>query len=289
MATELPLHPPPTILLLPPLPAAAAQFQSSYQQDASFWSLLAEHTYYLLPLVFESALPDHMDRASYYHTAGWMSETAYRVYHLLPLVAVLAANFVSKVAAAARRPHRSAQTCAEGPARDTPHPLAPRRLASPPAAVLTVKSSGEAGCDGRPRGHALPSPLAAGGPIRRAASGPALERAARRQDGAMSFPWQFQRSRVLTCKLTAPEDVANLDRIRAWTIAQASTRSRARAHTCARARARALTQTHAHMIAQARCRSAAAPGSGPAAVCAAGPAPGGIDWPPGRSGPHAFS
>jgi hypothetical protein len=73
------------------------QFQSSYQQDSDFWSLLTEHTYYLLPLVFESALPDHMDRASYYHTAGWMSETAYRVYHLLPLVAVLAANFVSKV------------------------------------------------------------------------------------------------------------------------------------------------------------------------------------------------
>lgn len=73
------------------------QFQSSYQQEADFWSLLTEHTYYLLPLVFESAMPDHMDRASYYHTAGWMSETAYRVYHLLPLVAVLAANFVSKV------------------------------------------------------------------------------------------------------------------------------------------------------------------------------------------------
>lgn len=110
-------------------------FQSSYQQDSDFWSLLAEHTYYLLPLVFESAMPDHMDRASYYHTAGWMSETAYRVYHLLPLVAVLAANFVSK-------------------------------------------------------------------------------------DGAMTFPWQFQRSRLLTCKLTAPEDVANLEKIRAWTIAK---------------------------------------------------------------------
>mmetsp|Transcript_20091 Transcript_20091/g.42135 ORF Transcript_20091/g.42135 Transcript_20091/m.42135 type:complete len:668 (-) Transcript_20091:106-2109(-) len=116
-----------------------ATFQSSYQQDSDFWSLLTEHTYYLLPLVFESAMPNHMDRASYYHTAGWMSETAYRIYHLLPLVAVLAINFVSK-------------------------------------------------------------------------------------DGAMSFPWQFQRSRVLTCKLTSPEDVADLDRIRAWTMAKGPSR-----------------------------------------------------------------
>jgi hypothetical protein len=95
---------------LTPRCRAGPQFQSSYQQDSDFWSLLTEHTYYLLPLVFESAMPNHMDRASYYHTAGWMSETAYRVYHLLPLVAVLAINFVSKVR---RRPGRRAARGAE--------------------------------------------------------------------------------------------------------------------------------------------------------------------------------
>jgi hypothetical protein len=40
------------------------------------------------------------------------------------------------------------------------------------------------------------------------------------KDGAMSFPWQFQRSRMLTCKLTSAEDVGSLEKIRAWTMLQ---------------------------------------------------------------------
>jgi hypothetical protein len=36
----------------------------------------------------------------------------------------------------------------------------------------------------------------------------------------MSFPWQFQRSRMLTCKLTSAEDVGSLEKIRAWTMLQ---------------------------------------------------------------------
>lgn len=38
------------------------------------------------------------------------------------------------------------------------------------------------------------------------------------KDGAMSFPWQFQRSRVLMCKLTTTQDVKDLDQIRAWAM-----------------------------------------------------------------------
>lgn len=34
-------------------------FQSSYQQDNDFWIQLLEHTYYLLPLVFDARLPIH--------------------------------------------------------------------------------------------------------------------------------------------------------------------------------------------------------------------------------------
>lgn len=40
------------------------------------------------------------------------------------------------------------------------------------------------------------------------------------KDGAMSFPWQFQRSRVLMCKLTSKQDVADLEYIRKWSISK---------------------------------------------------------------------
>uniref|UniRef100_A0A7S0Z2X0 phosphatidyl-N-methylethanolamine N-methyltransferase n=1 Tax=Hemiselmis tepida TaxID=464990 RepID=A0A7S0Z2X0_9CRYP len=112
-----------------------ATMQSSYQGDETFLSQLAEHTYYLVPLVFDAVMPGHMDRASGIEARSFMTDWVVRVYHLLPFMAVLVANFVSK-------------------------------------------------------------------------------------DGAMCFPWQFQRSRVLMCKLTSREDVANLDLIRSWTMRQ---------------------------------------------------------------------
>jgi len=108
--------------------------QSSYQGDETFLSQLGEHTYYLVPLVFDAVMPGHMDRASGVDTQTWMADWMLRVYYLMPFMTVLVMNFVSK-------------------------------------------------------------------------------------DGAMSFPWQFQRSRVLRCKLTERQDVKDLDDIRAWAIA----------------------------------------------------------------------
>jgi len=110
-----------------------ATFQSSYQQQTDFLSLLAEHTYYLLPLVFDSTLPE--GSASVSTDAAWVSVLASRVYHLMPLVVVLAMHFVSK-------------------------------------------------------------------------------------DGALTFPWQFQRSRVLMVRLSEEQDVKDLRAIRAWAMAK---------------------------------------------------------------------
>eukprot|EP00287_Rhodomonas_sp_CCMP768_P006572 CAMPEP_0196737946 /NCGR_PEP_ID=MMETSP1091-20130531/15505_1 /TAXON_ID=302021 /ORGANISM="Rhodomonas sp., Strain CCMP768" /LENGTH=672 /DNA_ID=CAMNT_0042081869 /DNA_START=35 /DNA_END=2053 /DNA_ORIENTATION=+ len=111
-----------------------ATFQSSYQQQSDFLSLLSEHTYYLLPLVFDSTYPEGSGQLASAE-AEWVSLLASRVYHLLPLVVVLAMHFVSK-------------------------------------------------------------------------------------DGALTFPWQFQRSRVIMVKLTEPQDVADLAAIRSWAMSK---------------------------------------------------------------------
>lgn len=103
-------------------------FQGSYQQTATFWSQLAEHTYYLVPLVFESATPS---------TTAWSAESDslfQKFLYFSPCLLTIAVFYL---------------------------------------------------------GHT----------------------------GAMVFPWQAQKKRMLMCNLSSsPENVADLQLIRAWAI-----------------------------------------------------------------------
>jgi len=103
-------------------------FQSSYQQDSNFLELLAEHTYYLLPLVFESTMPPQ--------TAWTGGEAKFeQIVHTLPCLVAFVVYFLST-------------------------------------------------------------------------------------SGALLFPWQFQKSRVLIVKLKDAQDLKDLAAIRSWAISK---------------------------------------------------------------------
>jgi isoprenylcysteine carboxyl methyltransferase (ICMT) family protein YpbQ len=105
----------------------ASRFQSSYQQDSNFLEQLAEHTYFLLPLVFESTMPP---------TSKFVTATApEQMLHVLPMVAMCFMYFVAAT-------------------------------------------------------------------------------------GALTFPWQFQRSRVCIVRLRTQQDLKDLALIRAWAISK---------------------------------------------------------------------
>ena len=65
---------------------ARHRFQSEYQQKPDFFALLAEHTYYLLPLVFDSALTESVG-------APMVTGLASKAYYLLPMVVAFALQF----------------------------------------------------------------------------------------------------------------------------------------------------------------------------------------------------
>jgi len=68
-------------------------FQSTYQQDSNFLELLAEHTYFLLPLVFESTMPPTSAFAPATH--------AQQLLHLAPMFVMLGMYFVASTGALA--------------------------------------------------------------------------------------------------------------------------------------------------------------------------------------------
>lgn len=67
-------------------------FQSEYQEKPDFLKLLAEHTYYLLPLVFDAALPAKVG-------APLLVELADKAYFLAPMVAAFVMQFICSTGA----------------------------------------------------------------------------------------------------------------------------------------------------------------------------------------------